>query len=118
MVPGSDPSDARRGRARGLVGRHAARDDRGCPVLSLDDHHRRLDAGDLQRGVEDAVHELLEVDRASELAEQPVSPALQLRPLECAGELSGQLVHLAPHLVDRADELVVRRSACAAADDS
>ena len=68
--------------------------------------------GDLQRGVEDAVHELLEVDRASELAEQAVSPALQLRTLECAGELSGQLVHLAPHLVDRADELLVRRSAC------
>ena len=56
----------------------------GAPSCRSTDHHRGVDAGYLHRGVEDAVHELLEVDRAAELAEEPVPAALLLRPLECA----------------------------------
>ncbi len=107
MVPGSVPTTPDVGGRADSSAAHAARDDGGGPVLSLDDHHRRVEARDLHCGVEHAIHELLEVDRASELAEDPVAAALLLGSLERFGQVSGELVHLAPHLVDRADELLI-----------
>ena len=80
--PRERPGDAGCRRSRRLLGGHAARDYGWCAVLALDDHHRRVDAVDLHRGVEDAIHQLLEVDRAAELPEQPVPAALLLGPLE------------------------------------
>ena len=102
------PGDAGRRRSGRLLCGHAARDHRWRAVLALDDHHRRVDAVDLHRGVEDAIHQLLEVDRVADLAEEAVPATLLLRPLERAGKPAGEFVHLAPHLVDGADELFVR----------
>ena len=42
-------------------------------------------------------------------AEEPVAAALLLGALERLGQLTGKLVHLAAHLVDRADELFALR---------
>ena len=90
MVPGSVPTTPDVGGRADSSARHAARDDGGGAVLALDDHHRRVEARDLHRGVEHAIHELLEVDRASELAEEPVPAALLLGALERARELAGR----------------------------
>ena len=113
IVPGSVPTTPDVGGRADSSVRHAARDDGRGPVLSLDDHHRRVEARDLHRGVDHAIHQLLEVDRASELAEESVAAALLLGALERVGQLAGELVHLAAHLVDRADELLVLRAAAA-----
>ena len=88
--PGEGARDARGRRPRGLLRRHAARHDGGRAVLALDDHHRRVERRDLHRRVEDAIHELLEVDRAAELAEEPVAPALPLGAVERLREVAAR----------------------------
>ena len=73
--------------------------------MAFDDHHRGVDAGELHGRVEDAVHDLLEIDGAAELAEQPISASLPLGTVERLGEIVRELVHLAPHLVDGTHQL-------------
>src|SRR5262249_6490054 len=91
-------------RAGGLVRGHAACDDRRRAVGPLDDHHCRGETGDLHRRVEDAVHQLLEIDRAPELTEQAIPATLALCAVESVGELDGELVHLDAHLAPRLHE--------------
>ncbi len=106
--PGERARDSRGRRLGGLLRSHSAGRNGGRGAMPFDDHHRGVESGDLHRGVQDAVHQLLEVDRAAELAEEPVAPILPLRSLQRLREVVGELVHLQAHLVDRAHEALVR----------
>ena len=103
--PGEGARDARGRRLRRLLRRHPARRDGGRAALALDDHHRGVDSHELHRGVEDAVDDLLEVDRPTELAEEPVSARLALGAVERLREVVRHRVHLRAHLVDGTHEL-------------
>ena len=106
---GQGPGDPRSRRPRGLLWGHPTGDDGGGARVALDNHHGRVERRNLHRRVEHAVHELLEVDRDAELTEEPVALAFSLGPVERLGEVACEIVHLVPHLVDSANEVVVGR---------
>ena len=108
IVPERAPATPEVGGLAVSCARHATGRDGRRAGLAFDAHHRCVDPRDLHRGIEDAVHDLREVDRAAELAEEPVPPRFALRPVERLGEILCQLVHLEPHLVDRSHERRVR----------
>ena len=90
-----------------LLGRHAAGCDCRRPTRFLQRHHRGIEAGYLQRGIEDPVEQLVELDRGAEVTEEPISLRLALCALQGAREIPTQIVHLGPHLLDRVRESVV-----------
>ena len=104
IVPESAPATPEVGLGR-LLRAHSAGCDRRRSALALDDHHRRVDSRELHRSVENAVHHLLEVDRATELAKEAIPARLALRAVERLREIVRQLVHLVSHLVDGTHEL-------------
>ncbi len=92
-----------------LLGSHPARRHRRLPAGLVERDHRGVEARHLERRVEDAVEELLELDRASEVAQEPVAPALSLRPLQRLRQVAPEVVHPRAHLVDRLNQPVVTR---------
>ena len=88
----------------------------GGPAGIVEDDHRRIEARDLERRVENAVEELLELDGVAEVVQEPVALALALRPLEGIGQVAAEIVHARAHVVDRAGEPVVARRVGAAPD--
>ncbi len=98
-----------RGRVRRLLrcqaaGRHGRR-----PAGLLEDDHRGVEAGHLERRVQHTVEELVELDRRAEVAQEPVALALPLGALQGLREVAAEIVHARAHLVDGLDEPVVAR---------
>ena len=85
--------------------------------MLVEDDHRRVEAGNLECGVEHAVEQLLELDRVAEVAQEPVALALPLCPLEGVREVAAEIVHAAAHVVDGTREPVVALRVGAAAHD-
>ncbi len=102
---------------RCLLRGHAPGRGRGGSALVVERHQRRIEARDLERRIEHAVEELVELDRGPEVAQEPVAPALPLGALERFREVAAEIVHARAHVVDGLDEPVVPLARLAAADD-
>jgi hypothetical protein len=96
---------------RRLLWSHSTTRDRRRTGRFVEDDHRGVETGHLERGVEHAVEQLVELDRAAELAEKAIPTALALGSVECIGEVATEIVHSRPHVVDRDHEPVVPRIA-------
>jgi hypothetical protein len=102
------PRPVRRPRDRlGSVDGEASCRHRRRALGSFEPHERGVDAFQPRAGLERPGENLVEVDRARDVREEPAPPALLLRPVDRGRELTGELVHpLFEGLHDLADALV------------
>ncbi len=104
--------------ALGLLGGQPERgDDRRRPIV-VEAGEGGVDARHRACGVERSGEHLVEVDRARELAEHPVSPPLLLRVLERLRQLADHCLHARVHVGHEVGEaLVALRPLTGAADE-
>ena len=76
-------------------------------VVGVDRNERRVGARDRTSGLEGARQHLLEVDRAPELVQEAVSPALLLHPLKGAGQVLNHRLHAGVQLGDEGDDVLL-----------
>jgi hypothetical protein len=87
--------------ALGLLGREPVRDDERAALEPVDEaDERRVGRGRADGGVERPLQHVVEVDRAGELAEQPVTARVGLGALERAAELADRRLHAHVEVAD------------------